>query len=74
MNTNYIFTYRILDNNGTVVERKLESLEELYGEYDIIFNCTGLGAKKLCNDVNVLPIRGQVIQVQCLLLNCLRFV
>lgn len=74
MNTNYLFTYRILDNNGTIVERKLESLKEIYEEYDIILNCTGLGAKKLCNDVNVLPIRGQVIQVKCLLLNCLRFV
>lgn len=70
----YLLTHRILDNNGTIVERKLESLKEMYGEYDIILNCTGLGAKKLCNDVNVLPIRGQVIKIKCLLLNYLRFV
>lgn len=46
------------------MKRKLESLEELYGEYDIVFNCTGLGAGLLCKDLDVLPIRGQVIRVK----------
>lgn len=54
---------RIRNNGGTVINRKIESLSELCGEYDIIFNCTGLQAKKLCDDMNLLPIRGQVIRV-----------
>jgi len=58
------FSYRISNNGGTIINRKIESLEELCGEYDIIFNCTGFRAGKLCNDVNVLPIRGQVIRVK----------
>jgi len=54
-----------INNNGvTIIKRKIESLEELCSEYDIVFNCTGLRAGKLCNDVNVLPIRGQVIRVK----------
>ena len=28
--------------------------------FDIIVNCTGLGARKLCHDESVTPIRGQV--------------
>ena len=32
--------------------------------YDVIINCTGLGAQKLCNDINLSPIRGQVIRVK----------
>jgi len=56
--------YRIINNGGTIINRKIESLEELCDEYDIVFNCTGFRARKLCNDVDVLPIRGQVIRVK----------
>ncbi|XP_015379916.1 PREDICTED: D-aspartate oxidase [Diuraphis noxia] len=55
---------KISDNGGAIINRKIESFEELCGEYDIIFNCTGFRAGKLCNDVNVSPIRGQVIRVK----------
>lgn len=58
------FSYRISNNGGTIIKRKIESLEELCEEYDIVFNCTGYRAGKLCSDVNVLPIRGQVIRVK----------
>ena len=30
------------------------------GQCDVAVNCTGLGARWLCNDAEVLPIRGQV--------------
>lgn len=58
-----MFLFRIVDNGGIIIERRIESLDELCGEYDVVFNCTGLEAKWLCSDVNVLPIRGQVIRV-----------
>lgn len=32
-------------------------------KYDVVVNCTGLGAKYLCNDVKLVPIRGQVFKV-----------
>lgn len=38
-------------------------LGDLKSQYDIIVNCTGFGARKLCNDLKIIPIRGQVIKV-----------
>ncbi|MBR79736.1 MAG: amino acid oxidase [Euryarchaeota archaeon] len=33
-------------------------------ECDIVVNCVGLGARDLCNDMDVTPVRGQVIFVK----------
>ena len=51
-------------NGGVVVQRRLESLEEIDGTYDIIVNCTGLGSRQLVNDPEVYPVRGQLIVVK----------
>ena len=51
-------------NGGVVVQRRLESLEEIDGVYDIIVNCTGLGSRQLVNDPEVYPVRGQAIVVK----------
>ncbi|XP_031630993.1 D-aspartate oxidase [Contarinia nasturtii] len=52
-------------NNGKVVQKQITKLTEFNGKkYDAVFNCTGLGAQKLCNDVKVVPIRGQIIKVR----------
>lgn len=32
-------------------------------DYDMVVNCTGFGAKKLCSDASLVPIRGQVFKV-----------
>ena len=36
----------------------------IFRSYDVIINCTGLGAQKLCNDSKLSVIRGQVIRVK----------
>ena len=51
-------------NGGVVVQRRLESLEEIDGTYDIIVNCTGLGSRQLVNDPEVYPVRGQGMLVK----------
>jgi len=51
-------------NSGVVVQRRLESLEEIDGTYDIIVNCTGLGSRQLVNDLEIYPVRGQVVIVK----------
>ncbi|XP_050299030.1 D-aspartate oxidase [Anthonomus grandis grandis] len=51
-------------NGGQIERRKVESLESLAKENDVVVNCTGLGAKFLCKDRKIVPIRGQVIKVR----------
>lgn len=50
-------------NGGRVVQRKLNSLQEIESIYDVIVNCTGLGSRELVNDKEVYPVRGQAILV-----------
>jgi len=56
---------------GKVINRQIESLKELQRhnftsgqEFDVVFNCTGFGAKWLCNDSKLVPVRGQVMKVK----------
>ena len=46
------------------MERHLTGLSELAGEYEVVVNCAGLGAGRLCGDPSVVPIRGQVRRVR----------
>ncbi|XP_065210067.1 D-aspartate oxidase [Planococcus citri] len=48
---------------GTTRQKHITNLNELQNEYDVVFNCTGLNAKYLCDDPFVVPIRGQLIKV-----------
>lgn len=58
------FTCRFLKNGGKIVNKEVEKFDDLYGKFDAIFNCTGFGAKSLCNDNKLVPIRGQIIKVR----------
>ncbi|XP_066253963.1 D-aspartate oxidase [Euwallacea similis] len=51
-------------NGGLVLNQKIENLGQVGLNYDVIVNCTGLGAKFLCNDHQLVPIRGQVTKVK----------
>ncbi|KAL0969790.1 hypothetical protein UPYG_G00232330 [Umbra pygmaea] len=56
---------RLRKAQGQVVKRKVVNLQELSIQgYDIIVNCSGLGAKTLVEDSQVHPVRGQVLKVQ----------
>ncbi|XP_028981574.1 D-aspartate oxidase isoform X1 [Esox lucius] len=49
---------------GQVVKQKVNNLQELSTQgYDVIVNCSGLGAKTLVEDSQVYPVRGQVLKV-----------
>jgi glycine/D-amino acid oxidase-like deaminating enzyme len=46
---------------GKIVVREIKSLEEVQGLPErLVFNCTGLGAKALFGDEELIPIRGQL--------------
>lgn len=51
------------ENGGQIVTKKIEHFGELYGDYDLVINCTGMAAKELCNDRKLVPIRGQILKV-----------
>ncbi|HXL57084.1 MAG TPA: FAD-dependent oxidoreductase [Chitinophagaceae bacterium] len=42
------------------VEKEIKKINELTSDYDIVINCSALGARELCNDDKVIPVRGQV--------------
>jgi len=46
-----------------MVKQYVNNLAEL-DSYDVIVNCSGLGAQQLCQDNKVVPIRGQVTKVR----------
>lgn len=51
-------------SGGEMEKRKIKALHELAEEgYDLIINCSGLGARELVADKTVTPIRGQVYKV-----------
>lgn len=47
--------------DGEVVTTELRSLDEVPDSCDTIVNCTGYGAKSLCNDPELTPGRGAVV-------------
>ena len=44
-----------------MVSGRVESLSDLSGQCDVAVNCSGLGARELCGDSGVVPLRGQVL-------------
>lgn len=47
---------------GEITWKQLDHLDE--AETDVVVNCTGLGARELCGDKLVVPVRGQVVAVR----------
>lgn len=42
-----------------ILQRRVESIEELFDVADVVVNCTGLGARELCGDTEMVAVRGQ---------------
>ncbi|XP_069701261.1 D-aspartate oxidase [Periplaneta americana] len=49
---------------GKVVKKTVTDFRELEHHFDIVVNCAGIGAKFLCSDNKLVPIRGQVIKMR----------
>lgn len=55
---------RILDAGGRIQRKRISSFDELH-EFDVVINCTGLGAKALVkNDMKLKAVRGQVMRAK----------
>jgi D-amino-acid oxidase len=50
-----------LKNAGVLfVEQAIDNLQNVAANYDVVINCTALGARQLCSDDKLMPVRGQV--------------
>lgn len=58
------FLRKFREQGGFVIAKKLKSLQEIDSFYDVIVNCSGLGAAELIDDVTIKPKRGQVIRAK----------
>jgi D-amino-acid oxidase len=48
---------------GIIATRRVRSLEETVGVASTVVNCTGVGARELTGDGDLMPVRGQVVIV-----------
>lgn len=55
-----LLTQEFLKNGGKVKQRKVENLDDILRDYNVVFNCTGINSLTLANDEKVYPVRGQV--------------
>nr|XP_054752449.1 D-aspartate oxidase-like [Lytechinus pictus] len=55
---------RLIRAGGRISQRKISSLHQLTGQYDVVVNCSGRGAKDLVSDVHMTSNRAQVVQVE----------
>lgn len=55
---------RFAEHGGEVEIARVESLDDVAGEFPLIVNCTGLGARELVRDAELRPVRGQVVRVE----------
>ncbi|MEQ8705535.1 MAG: FAD-dependent oxidoreductase [Phaeodactylibacter sp.] len=55
---------RFRESGGSLQQKAVTDLRQLFQEADGVVNCAGLGASLLCQDETLYPIRGQVVKVQ----------
>jgi D-amino-acid oxidase len=53
---------RFKANNGKFIKRQIHTLTEASTLNDLVINCSGLGARDLCNDKDLKPMRGQILR------------
>ena len=55
---------RFRDAGGQVeiTGRAVQSLDDLPVESAVVINCTGMGARELCDDRSMVPVRGQLVR------------
>lgn len=63
--------YNFLRNGGSIKYQTIQSADELAVISSPVINCTGLGAREICNDTSIFPIRGQILKAAPLPGNCM---
>jgi D-amino-acid oxidase len=55
---------RFLEMGGRIETRFVERMEDVALPGTLVVNCTGLGARRLLDDADVYPCRGQIVRVR----------
>ncbi|XP_036270478.1 D-aspartate oxidase isoform X1 [Pipistrellus kuhlii] len=55
---------RVKESGAVTLTRRIEDLWELQPSFDIVVNCTGLGSRQLVGDLEIYPVKGQLLKVQ----------
>lgn len=54
---------RFVERGGKCIRKKVDKLQDLAGKYDVVVNCPGVWARHLNYDLQVQPLKGQLIKV-----------
>lgn len=54
---------RVVEEGGDIVRRKVEKLADVSDKFEYVVNCAGMGARELCNDHELVPVKGQLVVV-----------
>ncbi|KAK3794631.1 hypothetical protein RRG08_003777 [Elysia crispata] len=55
---------RFKELGGTIRQARIEKIEEIAGDCDILINCSALSSRYLFNDKEIKPVRGQVWKIR----------
>lgn len=55
---------RFIANGGQFQQKEITTLHQLSELDTLVVNCTGLGAKIICKDDDLVPMRGQILRVK----------
>ncbi|XP_048513609.1 D-aspartate oxidase isoform X2 [Athalia rosae] len=55
---------KLQENDVKLLRKRINSFAEIASDFDVIMNCSGLGARYLCNDRRLVPIRGVIAKVK----------
>ena len=55
---------QIKAKGANIFQKGITDLKELENNFDVVVNCSALGARQLCNDASVIPFRGQVVLLE----------
>jgi D-amino-acid oxidase len=59
------YLMEVLKSQGVLFKREeISNFSDLSNKYDAVVNCTALGSRALCNDAELIPVRGQVALLQ----------
>ena len=55
---------QLLQKGVVFIKKEITDLSDISQQFDAVINCSGLGAKTLCKDEKIFPVRGQVLLLE----------